>query len=332
LIEILRVAFEIATVECDLEKRKSKYKLPLDFNTSIFNSLSLRVKVSVSAGETVLLFVGDSERMEMIIAGPTLTELAEAEHHQTSPSKVIAGPSVWMMLENHAPDRLTWKDVGQGFKEVNLNENVPTNQPHNHPPSPLNSSNHSINDSPLNSSNHSEIGPSTPKTPSVLNSRKQHTITTSFFSQSHSPLADSNAWMRKFVPIPVVRFNGVVVPELRKITTMFVQLHGEFSMNNDSFQKLQQATLIILACLRNYNGELRQAIVDDKGAVQIGLFGVPFLSTDINAKCAILCAMMIVDELRTKLNMKCSIGLATGRAYLGNCGSIDRCEYVALGE
>jgi hypothetical protein len=84
--------------------------------------------------------------------------------------------------------------------------------------------------------------------------------------------------------------------------------------------------------LRTHNGELRQAIIDDKGAVQIGVFGFPFLSSDKNSKHSILSAIQIVDELRTKLSIRCSIGLATGRVYVGNCGNVSRCEYVVLGE
>lgn len=290
--EVVNVAKRICLFSLDLEQRKHHYKLPSDFNPNILNGLLLKMKVCVAVGSVHLLVVGDKDkRLELIMTGEPSHELAEAEHHQTEPSRTVVAPSFWKILqEKQAKNKIKTqgKNVGEGFWELVFEVESPSNAP--------------------TTTHHEE------------NERLK--------SKDDVVSKQTLEIMSKFVPLTVQKWTGV--SELRKLTTLFILLEGQFT-EPKCFNKIDTATKLIVQSLHRYQGELRQAIVDDKGAVQIGLFGLPFMSTDKNAKYGVMCAMKIVDELRN-VGIGCWIGVATGRVYVGNCGAESRCEYVALGE
>eukprot|EP01034_Spumella_vulgaris_P040221 gene40221-biopygen34159 len=72
---------------------------------------------------------------------------------------------------------------------------------------------------------------------------------------------------------------------------------------------------------------MRQFIVDDKGTVCIGTFGLRGSVSDDNAAAALETAKMIVDKL-SRLGLSASIGVTVGRAYCGLVGSSKRHEYA----
>jgi hypothetical protein len=75
---------------------------------------------------------------------------------------------------------------------------------------------------------------------------------------------------------------------------------------------------------------MRQFIVDDKGTVCIGTFGLRGSVSDDNAAAALDTAKMIVDKLRA-IGIESSIGVTVGRAYCGLVGSNKRHEYAVMG-
>eukprot|EP01038_Epipyxis_sp_PR26KG_P009835 gene9835-13229_t len=77
-------------------------------------------------------------------------------------------------------------------------------------------------------------------------------------------------------------------------------------------------------------GQLRQFIVDDKGTVAIGSFGLRGSANTDNAASAILTAQIIVFEMQ-KMGLNVSIGITSGKAYCGSVGSSNRHEYSIMG-
>ena len=82
--------------------------------------------------------------------------------------------------------------------------------------------------------------------------------------------------------------------------------------------------------LQSTGAYLRQFLVDDKGCVLIGCWGMPHLSYLDNAHRALSAAAQIRYELN-KLDMMCSFGITTGDVYCGTVGSAVRMEYAAIG-
>lgn len=72
------------------------------------------------------------------------------------------------------------------------------------------------------------------------------------------------------------------------------------------------------------------------------LFGAPVHQNDHAARairCAIACGTKIeqlntqlTDELGSEVRLRCRIGITTGQAMVGNCGSSDRMDYTAIGD
>jgi len=82
--------------------------------------------------------------------------------------------------------------------------------------------------------------------------------------------------------------------------------------------------------LQSTGAYLRQFLVDDKGCVLIGCWGMPHLSYLDNSYRALSAAAQIKYELN-KLGMNCSFGITTGDVYCGTVGSPLRQEYAAIG-
>jgi hypothetical protein len=154
-----------------------------------------------------------------------------------------------------------------------------------------------------------------------------------------------------------------LVGELRTVAVMFVGIHmpdtplyfdcsvtGVQSPRNcivDSFSFLkrteaeavadeallaryQSCMEIMVRTLHDKGGHLRQFIVDDKGPVCIGTFGLRGSFNNDNAAAAIDAANEIIQQLRL-LDLEASIGLTLGKAYCGLVGSAERHEYAVMG-
>jgi hypothetical protein len=82
--------------------------------------------------------------------------------------------------------------------------------------------------------------------------------------------------------------------------------------------------------LQKTGAYLRQFLVDDKGCVLIGCWGMPNLSYLDNAHRALSAAAQIHRQLN-RMEMACSFGITTGDVYCGTVGSALRMEYAAIG-
>eukprot|EP01033_Poteriospumella_lacustris_P017757 gene17757-12721_t len=92
----------------------------------------------------------------------------------------------------------------------------------------------------------------------------------------------------------------------------------------------QQCFSILVQEFHNNQGHVRQFIVDDKGAVVIGTFGLRGSMNSDNAAVAIDTARRIVERL-DELSVTASIGITSGKAYCGLVGSPERHEYAVMG-
>jgi hypothetical protein len=126
--------------------------------------------------------------------------------------------------------------------------------------------------------------------------------------------------------------------EFRKVTTLFMLLpeqEGFFCNSdlNDAFEEaqnslwqLQQICGIIGELSRLQGGDIRQIITDDKGTVAIAVFGLQAgARTPLRA---VLAAIQIYQQLKSKCNADVHIGITTGQVFCGTIGSQSRREYV----
>ena len=94
--------------------------------------------------------------------------------------------------------------------------------------------------------------------------------------------------------------------------------------------RLQSCMEALQQSFSSHGGQMRQFIVDDKGTVCIGTFGLRGSMSDDNAAAALDTAQMIINKLKV-VGLNCSIGVTVGRAYCGLVGSGSRHEYAVMG-
>lgn len=119
--------------------------------------------------------------------------------------------------------------------------------------------------------------------------------------------------------------------ELRRVTVLFVQIIGLEESAALSLDKLQTVLQTLQTTLYKHEGSVRQFIVDDKGAVLIGVLGLPPLSHEDDAARGAQAALAMQAEL-AKLGLASAIGVTTGRAFCGTVGSETRHEYAVVGD
>lgn len=119
--------------------------------------------------------------------------------------------------------------------------------------------------------------------------------------------------------------------ELRTATIVFVDVKPSLDPNehpnalNKPLRMMQRITAV-------NGGEMRQFIVDDKGCVFIGVYGLPGGGHADNSVKAIRASMCIVDGLASKHSCNPSIGIATGKVMCGTVGCLNRQEYAVIGD
>lgn len=121
------------------------------------------------------------------------------------------------------------------------------------------------------------------------------------------------------------------LPELRCVTVLFVRLLRLDYPPRGSLEQVQQAVQAMQKAVYQYEGTIRQLIVDDKGSVLIAAFGLPPFAHEDDAVRALLAALAIRDNLG-QLGVASAIGITTGSVYCGSVGSNKRCEYAMVGD
>ena len=139
--------------------------------------------------------------------------------------------------------------------------------------------------------------------------------------------------------------------ELRKVSVLFVKIHDINVHSTESLGDMQSTMEVVQGVLKvfcfpslfcchlalhlcisskDYDGTLRQMVIDDKGATILSVFGLPPMSHENNSIFAVRAALKLQSLLRHLVTF--SIGLTSGTVFTGIIGSRKRCDHTILGE
>lgn len=142
------------------------------------------------------------------------------------------------------------------------------------------------------------------------------------------------AHMQKCVPLPIMHSlaNSTfeTLAQLRDVTTMFMKFDGYSYNEHANTVNIQKYFFEAQKILDQSGGFLRQFLVDDKGCVLIGIWGINEYTYLDNQKRALLAAIDIRERL-LDMKMKASFGITTGSVYCGLVGSNIRREFCVVG-
>jgi class 3 adenylate cyclase/tetratricopeptide (TPR) repeat protein len=119
--------------------------------------------------------------------------------------------------------------------------------------------------------------------------------------------------------------------ELRTICVVFCTMPRMELGDRGQRERLQAFVQHAQRTAARLSGTTFQVAVDDKGCVVILAFGLPPLGHDDDAYRAIRAALELDDAL-DGLDIAHGVGVATGPAYCGGCGSLDRRGYMVIGD
>lgn len=143
------------------------------------------------------------------------------------------------------------------------------------------------------------------------------------------------AALRAFVPETVLSRLDAAQPnwlaELRRATMLFVHVSNIDYTSTRALDDLQAALASMQEVLARYEGTVRQLVVDDKGTVFVGAFGVPPCVHEDDPTRAVEAAFAIRAHL-DHLRLGSAVGIATGQAFCGPVGGAVRREYAMIGD
>lgn len=136
----------------------------------------------------------------------------------------------------------------------------------------------------------------------------------------------------------LAEFTPTAVPttsEFRLVTVLFIRLLGlDYTKGIPEFQKVQSTVRKIQDVIYKYEGCFSRFAVDDKGAVVLGVFGLPPAHHN-DAELGCKAAIEFCQEIEAVGNgVSASVGITTGFAFSGLVGSqsnTSRCEYTTHG-
>ncbi|KAL6055826.1 Guanylate cyclase domain-containing protein [Balamuthia mandrillaris] len=303
---------------------------------SVLQNVTLRVKVSVSAGEVVAMQLGGiNGRWEYLLAGKPLLEIAATEHDAESDEEEKERKQEQEKEEESEEYVAIRLPSGNFVIQDNKNErSAPTQK---------------MNGDRANKEQEKDEGEelhdqSLPKRKFCSNAIVGDALSLSL--QIHEERARikraicamnrGSNWMQGYVPVPLRKWLEEghclhYLADIRQTTVLFIALCGLNTATTDCFAPLQNALSSAQEVLVHYKGALRQFIVDDKGAVIIAVFGLPHMTLEDDAVRAVNAALVINSRLHA-LKLPNSIGISTGRTFCGNVGSAKRCEYCVVGD
>lgn len=86
---------------------------------------------------------------------------------------------------------------------------------------------------------------------------------------------------------------GDSVAQMRTITVMFVNLDFIYLKGVQNLMQLQNAVASMQRDLYQYEGTVRQFLIDDKGSVMIGVFGTPPNAHEDDCSRAVMSASLL---------------------------------------
>jgi len=118
------------------------------------------------------------------------------------------------------------------------------------------------------------------------------------------------------------------IAELRRVTVLFINL-PDIDQNTE-LEAAQNISKLIQRSVYRYEGSINKINVDDKGITIVAALGLPPFSHEDDPARGVQAALMIRKEL-ANLNVRSSIGVATGRIFCGSVGNESRREYTIIG-
>lgn len=119
--------------------------------------------------------------------------------------------------------------------------------------------------------------------------------------------------------------------EFRRVTVLFIHVHGFERSGPDDLQRLHQAMGAIQKAVYRYGGSVNQVIVDDKGTTAIAAWGLALHRHEDDALRGTLAALSIAEQLGRQ-GLKMAAGLTTGRIFTGRRGGEARLEFALIGD
>eukprot|EP00741_Cyanophora_paradoxa_P012757 tig00020629_g12322.t1 len=123
--------------------------------------------------------------------------------------------------------------------------------------------------------------------------------------------------------------------EFRPVSVLFgslkIAVEEEGGPEGAAPRAVQRAVRTVQALLYAHQGSLRQIVLDDKGLVVIGVFGLYPISHEDDAARSAACALDVREAMEAA-GVACAIGLATGLAFCAFVGDpATRCEFSVFG-
>ncbi len=116
--------------------------------------------------------------------------------------------------------------------------------------------------------------------------------------------------------------------ELRPLSVMFVNLP---ELDQDTpLENVQNIISSLQDILNRFEGSLNKLSFDDKGLTFVAAFGLPPLAHEDDPERSVRAALSMTSLLQD-MNVRTTIGIATGRVYCGSVGTPQRREYTMMG-
>jgi len=299
-------------------------------------AVSLRLHCGMGCGQLYGYYVGHEERWEYLIAGDALRQIGESESEATH-GQTIVSPECWeLMSSSFSADETpkhNWllsglrmlKDGKANRTETNLSMY-----------SVAASGQTLTSKSTQNNKFTEEELEAAEETARILSAPFLNEILTAQYAGTSSkelrPLSKSlRAYVHESARHCIEARADDYIAELRRVTTMFINILGiEDGLQNGSLRIVQSVMQAGQDNFTKFGGTMRQFIVDDKGCVMIGAFGLPHFSHEDNDSRAIQAAQCMLTDLNG-FGLNCQIGIAAGSVYCGYVGTNKRCEYAMMG-
>ena len=270
-----------------------KLHLALATVCDTFSDVVLKIKVGCGAGEMWAMHIGgEDNRYEYIFAGQPVSQAVDAESF-ASPGSVIVTSNILAILDDQSP-QATPIDDRKIFYRLNRLSFWPTDMVE------------PVLYFPINVNN--------------LSFGLQVALMNSYVA---GRLTDTLDLGKDLVH---------QVSEFRFVTVLFCSIrHKNAYQWPTSADMVSKAANEVFKLLKMTGGDINKALVDDKGFVILGAFGLPFYSHEDDQLRAISCAVKIAQVIR-EMGLVSSIGVTSGRCYCGIVGSVSRREFTMIGD
>jgi class 3 adenylate cyclase len=119
--------------------------------------------------------------------------------------------------------------------------------------------------------------------------------------------------------------------EFRRATSVFVNILGLRYAGDDAADHLNRVTRAIQRVVYHYDGSIEKLIESDKGTVAFAAFGLPPRAHEDDPARGIRAALEI-EEAVAGLDLRCAIGITTGKVFCGPIGGHERQDFAIVGD